>query len=230
MLASNSRFENGTPLILEPAARENNENENGEQQEKLTKDKEIPKNHVLAFARVYSGSIKKGQQLYVLGPKHDPRETPCQDMAPSDTQDPSLSSEGLSAAKSVDRGTNQHVAAFTVQDLYLLMGRELESLDSVPAGNVLGIDGLESHVLKSATISSTVTCPPFTALPMEARPIVRVAVEPVHPADMPALAKGLRLLNQADPCVETFVQETGKLCDEVKVRCGQECMQWGSEL
>ena len=139
-------------------------------------------------------------------------------------------SEGLSAAKSVDRGTNQHVAAFTVQDLYLLMGRELESLDSVPAGNVLGIGGLDSHVLKSATISSTVTCPPFTALPMEARPIVRVAVEPVHPADMPSLARGLRLLNQADPCVETFVQETGKFFDEVEVRCGQECVQCGDEL
>lgn len=120
-------------------------------------------------------------------------------------------SEGLSVAKSVDRGTNQHVASFTVQDLYLLMGRELETLDSVPAGNVLGIGGLESHVLKSATISSTVACPPFTALPIEARPIVRVAVEPVHPADMPALARGMRLLNQADPCVETLVQETGTL-------------------
>lgn len=118
-------------------------------------------------------------------------------------------SEGLSVAKSVDRGTNQHVASFTVQDLYLLMGRELETLDSVPTGNVLGIGGLESHVLKSATISSTVACPPFTALPIEARPIVRVAVEPVHPADMPALARGMRLLNQADPCVETLVQETG---------------------
>ena len=111
----------------------------------------------------------------------------------------------------MDRGINQHVASFTVQDLYLLMGRELETLDSVPAGNVLGIGGLESHVLKSATISNTVACPPFTALPIEARPIVRVAVEPVHPADMPVLARGMRLLNQADPCVETLVQETGTL-------------------
>ncbi len=26
----------------------------------------------LAFARVYSGIIRKGDKLYVLGPKHDP--------------------------------------------------------------------------------------------------------------------------------------------------------------
>lgn len=26
----------------------------------------------VAFARIFSGSVKKGKQLYVLGPKHDP--------------------------------------------------------------------------------------------------------------------------------------------------------------
>ena len=26
----------------------------------------------IAFARVFSGTIRKGQKLYVLGPKHDP--------------------------------------------------------------------------------------------------------------------------------------------------------------
>lgn len=217
MMANNAGLENGTPLNLEPAAgKENKENESTEVL-KLTEDEETPKSHVLAFARVYSGTIKKGQRLYVLGPKHDPREgldkqlVPLEDQGQSDaSSNKEEAKEGLSVAKSVDRGTNQHMASFAVQDLYLLMGRELEALDSVPAGNVLGIGGLESHVLKSATISSTATCPPFTALPIEARPIVRVAVEPVHPADMPALARGMRLLNQADPCVETLVQETGE--------------------
>lgn len=27
----------------------------------------------LAFARVFSGTLCSGQELYVLGPKHDPR-------------------------------------------------------------------------------------------------------------------------------------------------------------
>ena len=26
----------------------------------------------IAFARVFSGTVRKGQKLYVLGPKHDP--------------------------------------------------------------------------------------------------------------------------------------------------------------
>ena len=44
----------------------------------------------------------------------------------------------------------------------------------------------------------------------QAAPIVRVALEPEHPADMPKLIRGLKLLAQADPCVETFQQQTGE--------------------
>ena len=37
-----------------------------------------------------------------------------------------------------DLSAGEHITSFTVEDLYLLMGRELESLDEIPAGNVLG--------------------------------------------------------------------------------------------
>ncbi len=39
---------------------------------------------------------------------------------------------------------------------------------------------------------------------------MRVALEPENPADMPKLIRGLKLLAQADPCVETFQQQTGE--------------------
>lgn len=39
---------------------------------------------------------------------------------------------------------------------------------------------------------------------------MRVALETVSPADMPKLVNGLRMLSQADPCVQTFQQETGE--------------------
>jgi ribosome assembly protein 1 len=44
----------------------------------------------------------------------------------------------------------------------------------------------------------------------QAPPIVRVAVEPAVPADLPKLISGLRLLSQSDPCVESFQQRTGE--------------------
>uniref|UniRef100_A0A8C2IYA8 Elongation factor-like 1 n=1 Tax=Cyprinus carpio TaxID=7962 RepID=A0A8C2IYA8_CYPCA len=114
-----------------------------------------------------------------------------------------------------------HMACCTVDRLYLLMGRELEDLDEVPSGNVLGIGGMEEFILKSATISTSPSCPPFTPLNFEATPIVRVAVEPKHPSEMPKLVRGMRLLNQADPCAEVLIQETG---EHVLVTAGEICL------
>ena len=90
------------------------------------------------------------------------------------------------------------------------MGRQVLPVDWVPAGNVVGIAGLDQCVLKSATLSSTLSCPAFRSMSFLATPIVRVAVEPVHASDMPALVRGMRLLNMADPCVEVVVQGTGE--------------------
>uniref|UniRef100_A0A8C1U8H5 Elongation factor-like 1 n=1 Tax=Cyprinus carpio TaxID=7962 RepID=A0A8C1U8H5_CYPCA len=165
------------------------------------------KEHFVAFARVYSGVLRKGQKVFVLGPKYDP----------------SLAlrlPEGCSAADVLP--SVPHMACCTVDSLYLLMGRELEELDEVPTGNVLGIGGMEEFILKSATISTSPSCPPFTPLNFEATPIVRVAVEPKHPSEMPKLVRGMRLLNQADPCAEVLIQETG---EHVLVTAGEVHLQ-----
>uniref|UniRef100_A0A8C1UAK3 Elongation factor-like 1 n=1 Tax=Cyprinus carpio TaxID=7962 RepID=A0A8C1UAK3_CYPCA len=166
------------------------------------------KEHFVAFARVYSGVLRKGQKVFVLGPKYDPslalRALP----------------EGCSAADVLP--SVPHMACCTVDSLYLLMGRELEELDEVPTGNVLGIGGMEEFILKSATISTSPSCPPFTPLNFEATPIVRVAVEPKHPSEMPKLVRGMRLLNQADPCAEVLIQETG---EHVLVTAGEVHLQ-----
>ena len=45
-----------------------------------------------------------------------------------------------------------------------------------------GIGGLEDHILKSGTVSSTVACPAFTSLHFDAVPILHVAIEPENPS------------------------------------------------
>lgn len=75
--------------------------------------------------------------------------------------------------------------------------------------SLVAIKGLADHVLKSATVSTTKACPPFTPMPLAAKPIVRVAVEPKLPSQLPLLVAGMKLLNQADPCVQVLVQESG---------------------
>ncbi|KAM9366263.1 elongation factor-like GTPase 1 [Symphorus nematophorus] len=169
---------------------------------------EEQKETFIAFARVYSGVVKKGQRVFVLGPKYDP------------AQGLIKLPEGCSASDCVPEVP--HLSCCSMESLYLLMGRELEELEEVPAGNVLGIGGLEDCVLKSATLSTSPACSPFTPLNFEATPIVRVAIEPKHPSEMPKLVRGMRLLNQADPCAEVLIQETG---EHVLVTAGEVHLQ-----
>lgn len=66
----------------------------------------------------------------------------------------------------------------------------------------LGAGNLEQYILKSATLSTTLACPPFTEIKAMATPIMRVAIEPKHSSELPEVIRGLKLLNQADACVQ----------------------------
>ncbi|XP_036171815.1 elongation factor-like GTPase 1 isoform X1 [Myotis myotis] len=163
----------------------------------------------VAFARVFSGVARRGKKIFVLGPKYSPVEFL--------QRVPSGFSTPLDELPAVP-----HMACCTLEHLYLLMGRELQDLEEVPPGNVLGIGGLQDFVLKSATLCSVPSCPPFIPLGFEATPIVRVAIEPKHPSEMPQLIRGMKLLNQADPCVQILIQETG---EHVLVTAGEIHLQ-----
>jgi ribosome assembly protein 1 len=131
--------------------------------------------HLIGFARMYSGTLSVGDELYVLTPKFSPAH-------PHAAPEP----------KKV-----------TVTALYMLMGRNLESLNSVPAGVVFGIGGLEGTILKSGTLCSQLEgSVNLAGVNMAGKPIVRVALEPVNPADLDKMIHGLKLLVQSDPCAE----------------------------
>lgn len=154
----------------------------------------------IAFARVFSGTIRQGDWVYVIGPKHDPSKLTVE----------IIDEINASQATLADLKSNQHVTRAQVKNLYLLMGRDLESIEEVHAGHICGIGGLENHIIKSAALSSTPYCTPFVDYFSNIIPILRVAVEPKNPSDMPALIRALRMLNQSDPCVDVKIQETGE--------------------
>lgn len=89
--------------------------------------------------------------------------------------------------------------------LFMMMGAALQPVARVPAGNVLALAGLEGRVNKCATLSDTPACPAMRAVTLQARPMVRVAVEALHQQDMDKLELGLSRLYQADPAVEVSV-------------------------
>lgn len=136
---------------------------------------------LIGFARVYSGTIRAGQELYVLGPKYSPL-TP-----------------------------DQHIQKVRVANLYYMMGRDLEVLTEVPAGNVFAIAGLEGKLLKNGTITSVASGGlNLAGVSLGSAPIVRVALEPKNPSQMKQLIAGMKLLEQADPCAEYIVQDNGE--------------------
>lgn len=146
-------------------------------------EKKIDPEHLIGFARMYSGTLSVGDSLYVIPPKFSP--------------------------------ANPHAAPepqkVTVTALYMLMGRNLESLNSVPAGVVFGIGGLDGHILKSGTLCSQLEgAVNLAGVNMAGNPIVRVALEPVNPADLDKMIEGLKLLVQSDPCAEYEQLESGE--------------------
>jgi ribosome assembly protein 1 len=143
-------------------------------------EQEVEKEVLIGVARLYSGTVRVGQELHIYGPKYSPEHP------------------------------DEHHEVVTITNLYLIMGRELISLDSVPAGNVFGINGLEGKILKNGTICSVSPGINLAGIQLGSAPIVRVALEPVWPADLPKLVEGLRLLNQADSCVQVLVQDSGE--------------------
>ncbi|XP_025774487.1 elongation factor-like GTPase 1 [Puma concolor] len=203
--------EDGGALETSPKGEETKGDEHQVEGKTLKPQPEEGSNHesFVAFARVFSGVARRGKKMFVLGPKYSPveflRRVPSGFSTPLDDLPPV-----------------PHMACCTLENLYLLMGRELEGLVEVPPGNVLGIGGLQDFVLKSATLCSSPACPPFVPLNFEATPIVRVAVEPKHPGEMPQLVRGMKLLNQADPCVQILIQETG---EHVLVTAGEVHLQ-----
>lgn len=137
----------------------------------------------LAFARIFSGVLTSGQRIFVLSALYDPLK--------GDT-------------------IQKHMQEAEIQSLYLMMGQGLKPVHCAKAGNIVAIKGLGQHILKSATLSSTKNCWPFSSMMFQVSPTLKVAIEPSDPADMGALMKGLRLLNRADPFVEVAVSSRGE--------------------
>ncbi|KAI3470260.1 hypothetical protein Pfo_026923 [Paulownia fortunei] len=137
----------------------------------------------LAFARIFSGILFTGQRVFVLSALYDPLKV---------------------------ESKQKHVQEAELQSLYLMMGQGLKPVASAKAGNIVAIRGLGQHILKSATLSSTMNSWPFSSMVFQVAPTLKVAIEPSDPADMGVLMKGLRLLNRADPFVEVTVSARGE--------------------
>ena len=127
----------------------------------------------IAFARISSsGTLRADTTVHVFGPKYDPNTHHAEASGGSGGPGASASGSGNGNGNGIIPANAKYVT--TVRGgsglkLFLMMGREIEPIDSVPAGNVFGIAGLEKFILSTATISTLPRVVPFRGMTFQVR-------------------------------------------------------------
>merc|ERR1719472_331716 len=100
----------------------------------------------------------------------------------------------------------------SIQRTVLCMGRRQDPVDSVPCGNTVAMVGLDTVIVKTATITnqSEMDAHPLKNMKFSVSPVVRVAVECKVASDLPKLVDGLKRLSKSDPMVQCQIEETGE--------------------
>jgi len=97
-----------------------------------------------------------------------------------------------------------------IQRTVLMMGRYVEAIEDIPAGNTVGLVGIDQFLVKSGTISTSDTAHNIRVMKFSVSPVVRVAVEPKNPSELPKLVEGLKRLAKSDPLCQISMEETGE--------------------
>jgi len=134
------------------------------------------------FGRVMSGTIFRGDRVKILG-----------------------------EAFSLD--DDEDMAIKEIQNLWIYEGRYRVEVSHVPAGNWVLIGGIESSIKKTSTIttaSNEEEVEIFKPLRFPTTPVIKVAIEPLQPAELPKMVDGLRKIDKAYPIAKTKVEESGE--------------------
>lgn len=108
---------------------------------------------VLGFARIFSGTIKRNQEILVIGVK--PKK---------------VEGENGEIIEMPD------IAKAKITGLYFFNGQYPEGINVASAGCVVGIAGLEGDIFKSGTISTTEDCISFVPVSSQTKSILKVSV------------------------------------------------------
>jgi U5 small nuclear ribonucleoprotein component len=137
-----------------------------------------------SLGRVVSGTARPGMQVRVLG-------------------------EGYSLDDEED------MAMASVAEVFIGETRYNIPTDGVPAGNLVLLSGVDNSIVKSATIM-----PPkleddedafiFRPVTHFTESVLKVAVEPINPSELPKMLDGLRKINKSYPLIKTKVEESGE--------------------
>lgn len=136
-----------------------------------------------AFGRILSGVVRIGQKVKVLGEGYSPMDE--EDM------------------------TEQ-----VVSHLWIFEARYRVEISTASAGSWVLIGGVDASIMKTATIVESLPsdedlyiCRPLN---FPTKSVMKIAIEPVNPSELPKMLDGLRKINKTYPLVTTKVEESGE--------------------
>ncbi|GAA5871498.1 hypothetical protein JCM1840_002911 [Sporobolomyces johnsonii] len=136
-----------------------------------------------AFGRVLSGTVQVGMEVKVLGEGYSPED-------------------------------EEDMAVQRIEGVYVGEARYDIETDGMPAGNFVHLSGVDHSISKTATLveadydASELRI--FRPIAHFTQSVLKVAVEPMMPSELPKMLDGLRKVNKTYPLVETRVEESGE--------------------
>jgi U5 small nuclear ribonucleoprotein component len=112
--------------------------------------------------------------------------------------------EGYSATDSED------MSVLEIGRIWVLQGRYRVEISRAIAGNWVLIEGLVSKTATITAIDAAISTQIFRPLSFSTKPLIKIAIEPLNPSELPKLLEGLRKVNQTYPLVITRVEESGE--------------------
>lgn len=95
-----------------------------------------------------------------------------------------------------------------VQQIFIYNGAKREIVDNVPAGNIIGVAGLQAMPGETITLEQD---EPFEKIKHIFEPVITKAIEAKKPSDLPKLIEVLKRVNKEDPTIEIEInEETGE--------------------
>ena len=88
-------------------------------------------------------------------------------------------------------GKKEDLNEKAIQRTILMMGRYIEAIEDVPCGNICGLVGVDQFLVKTGTITTLKEAHNLKVMKFSVSPVVRVAVEPKNPQDLPKLVEGI---------------------------------------
>jgi elongation factor 2 len=97
-----------------------------------------------------------------------------------------------------------------IQRTVLMMGRYVEPIEDCPAGNIVGLVGVDQYLVKNGTITTSDTAHNMKVMKFSVSPVVQVAVDVKSANDLPKLVEGLKRLSKSDPLCQVLTSESGE--------------------